>query len=247
MTTTICEKRPDLDRSGFRFFSEGDLGEAHAMAHEMLDRGLEPEGHEQLRSWLARQDERDYANSSEWIHVQWHMAVFEIAVGRLEEAHARFRRYILPLVEVGQALTDAPSLLWRLQLAGGPELELEWGPVRDVAVAHLSKVQSPYVELHNLLALAGARDLVAIDRWLDTRYERATSEVDRQLLQLAWGLRTYAHGDFEPSARLLETIADQVTGIGGSAAQNELFGSIRDRAQKLKPSWTPNVRGGAQT
>ena len=219
-----------VDSSGFRYFSAGELGAMHAMAHDMLDEGLLAEGLERLGEWL---DGRS-GGGSQWVHLQWHMAVFEIAGGKLDEAHARFQQWILPAVAAGEALTDGPSLLWRLWLAGGRSLELEWGPVRDAAINHLDSVTDPYVALHNLLALAGARDVVAIDRWLDSHYECCSSTVgDRFLLRMAWALRTFANRDFEPSATLLEEV-QLVQMLGGSRAQNELFEHIRFEASSYE-------------
>lgn len=229
MTTRppIAEHQRGLDTSGFRFFSEGAPGEAHALAHRLLDEGRERDGLRLLGDWLSRHD----GEGSQWVHLHWHMAVFEIAAGRLQDAHRRFQERILPAVATGEALTDGPSLLWRLWLAGGDELELEWGPVRDAAVRHLGQSGDPYVELHNVLALAGARDVVAIDRWLDSRYALADSERERFLLQMAWALRTFANRDWVPCLTLLASV-EKISQLGGSRAQNELFGDLRRSAAR---------------
>ena len=65
------------DVSGFGVFSQGDAGEAHVMAHRTLDEGRHELGHRLLGAWLKRHD----GAGSDWTHLQWHMAVFEIAVG----------------------------------------------------------------------------------------------------------------------------------------------------------------------
>ena len=42
------------------------------------------------------------------------MALFELLTGRDAAALARFREHILPVVSLGEALTDAPAMLWWL-------------------------------------------------------------------------------------------------------------------------------------
>lgn len=215
------------DRTGYRYFNDGEPGQAHALAHELLDEGREAEGLSLLGAWLAEHD----GAGSEWVHLHWHLAVFEIAAGRLEQAHQRFRERILPALPAGEALTDAPSLLWRLWLAGGDALELEWEAVRQAALAHLGQNSDLYVELHNLLALAGARDIPAIDRWLDAKYADADTSKACLLLQMAWALRTFANRDYEPAATLLQSVK-RVSRLGGSGAQNLLFECIRAEAAR---------------
>ena len=72
------------------------------------------------------------------------------------------------------ALTDAPAMLWRLQLAAPRPVTLAWEPVHATAVHRLTRPSAPYVELHCLLALAGAGDVDGLDRWLHGR--RATED-----------------------------------------------------------------------
>ena len=119
------------DRTGFRYFSEGSAGAAHDLAHRLLDADRVEEGWRRLGAILEELDEAD-VTGARGAHLQWHMAVFEIAVGRCAEAHARFREHLLPLVDSGQVLTDAPSLLWRLWVAGHRE-DLEWDAVAEPA------------------------------------------------------------------------------------------------------------------
>lgn len=220
------------DVSGFRLFSAteaGEAGEAHVLAHRMLDEGRMDDGHRFLGAWL----DGHRGSGLEWVHLQWHMAVFEIATGRIEEAFERFRREILPTVPAGQALTDAPSLLWRLSLAANGTVEVDWQQVGEAARARLSRSEDPYVELHNLLALAGAEDLQVLTEWLDAQMQEAHASESRSLLfRLGWGLRTYATRDYQVAAALLSSCVEQVSRLGGSRAQNELFAELAEEAAR---------------
>ena len=212
------------DVSGFGVFSEGDAGEAHVMAHRMLDEGRHELGHRQLGAWLARHT----GAGSDWTHLQWHMAVFEIAVGRWEAALARFEREIMPVATSSDdALTDAPAMLWRLWLTAPREVALPWEPLRATAVRNLGRHQSPYVELHCVLALAGARDIETLDEWL-RRHRHHTDERTRLLADLVAGLRAFSAADYALAASALDTIHHRISELGGSHAQNLLFNEIAE-------------------
>jgi len=222
MNLELMPRTRSHDVSGFGVFSQGDAGQAHVMAHRMLDEGRHELGHRLLGTWL---DGRD-GSGSDWTHLQWHMAVFEIAVGKWEAALKRFETHILPVAtQTYDALTDAPAMLWRLQLAAPGPVTLAWEPVRSTALHRLTHPSSSYVELHCLLALAGAGDVEGLDRWLHGR--RATEDPRAKLLaQMGVGLRAFAAGDDELSALVLATAVPRVSELGGSHAQNLLFEDI---------------------
>jgi hypothetical protein len=222
MTLELMPRTRIQDVSGFGVFSHGDAGQAHVIAHRMLDEGRHELGHRLLGAWLEGRS----GSGSDWTHLQWHMAVFELAVGKWDAAFARFEMHILPVAtHTYDALTDAPALLWRLQLAPPRTVELAWEHVRHTAARRLAEPIDPYVELHCLLALAGAGDVEGLDRWLRPR--RATDDPKAELLmQMGIGLRAMAEGDDELATVILTTAAPKVSRLGGSHAQNQLFEQI---------------------
>jgi hypothetical protein len=224
MNLELMPRTRTHDISGFGVFSHGDAGEAHIMAHRMLDEGRHELGHRLLGAWLEGHD----GSGSDWTHIQWHMAIFEIAVGQWEAALDRFEAHILPVAtHTDDALTDAPAMLWRLQLAAPRPVSLAWEPVHATAVRRLARPSSPYVELHCLLALAGVGDVGGLDRWL--RGRRETEDPRAKLLaQMGVGLQAFAAEDYELSAVVLAAAAPKVSALGGSHAQNQLFEQIAD-------------------
>lgn len=210
------------DVSGFGVFSHGDAGEAHVMAHRMLDEGRHELGHRLLGAWLKGHE----GAGSDWTHLQWHMAVFEIAVGRWEDALARFEREIMPVATSSDdALTDAPAMVWRLWLSAPRPVELPWEPLRAMAIRNLGKHECLYVELHCLLALAGARDVETLNQWLRVKHS-CKDDGTKLLARLVVGLRAFASADYDLAASVLDRVVARTSELGGSHAQNLLFKEI---------------------
>jgi hypothetical protein len=221
-----------FDMSGAPIFSQGDKGRAHVFAHRMLDLGRHAQGHEQLGRWLSAQT----GEGSAWVHLQWHMLVFELAVGAWHDAHDRFVREVLPAANKrGDAATDGPSGLWRLSLSAKDAVALPWQQVHASALARLGAASDPYVTLHDLLALAGAGDTESIDYW--ERHHVVEGDHGRILRAFGRALRSYAEGDFETSARTFAQALPGLPAIGGSRAQNELFVDIYKKAQSGLGQW----------
>lgn len=206
------------DISGFKIFDAGDLGHLHVVAHDMLDRGLYAEGHRLLEQGLDGQR----GDGSDWVHVQWHQLVFELALGRWQPARDRFDAHVLPAVRGHEALTDGPAGLWRLRLAAGRDVRLPWHAVHEVAVARIDDPGDPFVTLHHLLALAGAGDLDGLDGWL----ARDTTAHAPGLPSFALGLLAYSEGDWDAAASRLEQALPAVHSLGGSSGQNGLFAEL---------------------
>lgn len=208
------------DAGGYRIFSHGEMGEAHAFAHRMFDCGQIRAGRHGLETWLAGK----CGQGSEWLHLHFHLALFELESGDWHRACARFEAEILPAASSGvEALTDAPGLLWRLAIAAPEPVVLPWQPLRRTALANLERVDKPFVQLHNLLAIAGAGDVTGIDSWHESVSATAMSPGERRLLQFAPALKALAARSWREAGVLLQETAREISSIGGSRAQNGLF------------------------
>lgn len=215
------------DSSGYAVFSEGEAGAIHVVAHRMLDSDQITSGHRLLGDWLANRD----GSGSRWVHLQWHMAVFEVSLGHWQSAFARFRQHILPAVLTSyDALTDAPAFLWRLSLEVGKHGWLPWEPVRNRALMALQRPSSPFVSAHNVLALAGAGDTESLDKWIEHKTRTTVLRAEAPVIRIARGLRSYISGRYAHAAHELHGIAAQFSKVGGSRAQNELFTKLHEAA-----------------
>jgi hypothetical protein len=212
-----------LDASGHAVFSRGELGSVHVEAHRTLDEGRLEEGHRTLRAWLATHS----GTGSDWVHLHFHAAIFELALDQWDAACNRFLDHILvAATTTDDALTDAPALLWRIALSAHRPVTLPWQPLRQRALLRIHQTQDTFIQIHNLLALAGAGDLVALEQWLARRTGVAESQTEPLSEKIALTLHALVRGAFKESAERLQTIRPQLPQIGGSKAQLQLFEQI---------------------
>jgi hypothetical protein len=227
MTYRAHTTEPVRDASGFLIFSRGRLGAAHALAHRCLDEGRYRDGHRQLGRLLEGSLAGNTGQGSAWVHLQWHMMVFELAVGRWEAAHGRYLREVLPAASnTAGAVTDGPSGLWRLALSPDcpSEVALPWAQLAPGARRRMLGHSRPFAVIHNVLALAGAGEVAAIDQWL------ASDTTGGPLRLVVRAIRSFAVADYARAGMLLGTVMPHLAELGGSAGQNDLFEQLRSEA-----------------
>jgi len=211
------------DIRGYEIFSHGPSGEAHALAHRLTDTARWRLGHQLLGEWL----DTHRGHGSDWVHLQFHMAIFELALGEWDSAHHRFLSEVLPTAaSSAEALTDAPALLWRLALSAPKSVTLPWEPIRRTALAHMHETLDPFLQMHHLMALAGASDTSSIALWLRTKPRFASPKEQRVLERFALAMSALSSGAFLRAADLLVAVLPDLHEIGGSHAQNQLFDQI---------------------
>jgi len=237
LTNFALAGSPARDVGGFPIFATGEFGPAHVAAHRLFDQGRLQEGHRRLGSWLATHS----GAGSDWVHLQFHMALFEIAVGKWYAAYLRFTNEILPVAAAtGSALTDAPSLAWRLQLTAPRPVVIAWDVLRRTALRYADHPATPFVELHHLLALAGADDLENIERWLQKSCSRgARSLTTTVLTSVAVALGAWCRRDYRAAAVAIRRSAPRLHLVGGSHAQRQLFIDLERAARQRADARTP--------
>jgi hypothetical protein len=153
--------------------------------------------------------------------MQFHMALFELELGDWQAAYARFWREILPTAATTEdALTDAPGLLWRLQMTAPEGVVLPWQPLRRTALRAMTNCTSEFVQIHNLLALAGAGDSRSLERgWIRYR-ESAHGRLTRRFSRACIAI---AAGAFQQASKQLQAIQSDLAQLDGSHAQLQLF------------------------
>lgn len=221
---------PARDMSGNVIFSAGDAGAAHVMAHRLFDQNRWELG----RRWLGRWLEHKSGWGSDWIHLEFHMSLFEIATGRWDAAYARFLEEIAPAAETTElALTDAPALAWKLALEADAPVDLPWESLRSTALRRMKRPADAFVTLHNLLALAGARDVESLRQWLRARPPIAASGAQRVVAQMARALIASINGNYGRAADRLGEALPRLSSLGASHAQNQLFVALESTWRHL--------------
>src|SRR5262249_51069363 len=98
---------------------------AHAWAHVLYERGDEEGGQRFVEGWLP-----GYPRAAQLhCHLSWHLALFELAHGRVTRARDLYLESIRPGVSLSPAMptiADSASLLWRGELAGAECSHEEW-------------------------------------------------------------------------------------------------------------------------
>jgi hypothetical protein len=226
----------------------------HCVAHIYLRRDEQHDGVRVLESFLPI-----WMSVGRVIHCHnaWHLGVAYVA--QLERARARetFAHHvwgITPELIVEQA--DAIALLWRIEMAGEPVTEY-WAALADHAEAHVDERYMPFLDAHFAFALARAGRAAALEQ-LEARVEERAARNDAEALRswapvgraLIKACAAYAKGDAARAANLLDPVMQNVTVVGGSDAQVDLFRqtyfrSLLDcgRKSEAKSYWLAQTAG----
>ena len=203
-----------------------DTWAIHAVAHvlEMEGRTLEGIG------WYRDLKEHWTTAAGLAVHQWWHLALYLIERGRLDEALALYDGEIRA-AHSGAILdiVDAAALLWRLKLAG-VDVGDRWKELAPHWYAHLDDHVLVFNDIHiGLVAgLAGDRAAMArLDRSLADyaaggkgTNHAISAEVGQALLR---ALAAFASGDYARTIALMLPVRSQIRRIGGSNAQRDLF------------------------
>jgi tetratricopeptide (TPR) repeat protein len=197
----------------------------HVMAHvfemtERADAGVR---------WMQRHLDRWSVDTVVATHCWWHLALFYLAEGKLDEALALYDRHLRDGGRSGIAdLIDASALLWRFHLRGfdtgarSAELADAWAP-------HIDDGFCSFSDLHAMLAFVGAKDWDRAQRLeavLTTRYTLPTrhGETTRQLgLPATRALVAFGRGNNTVAIKLLAALPAFAHRLGGSHAQRDVL------------------------
>jgi hypothetical protein len=138
---------------------------AHAWAHVLYERGDEADGAAFVDTWLP-----GYPRDAQLhCHLSWHLALFELARGRLDRASEIYLESIRPGVALSPAmpaLADCASLLWRSELAGAEHRADHWKEVAAFAARSFPKIGIGFGDAHCAVAYAAAGEREALERWI---------------------------------------------------------------------------------
>ena len=196
----------------------------HSVTHVFFERGDAIGGGDFLGDWLTTFDRR----ATYHIHLSWHQALFELALGRYRQAVDLYETEIRPSVVAKSAgsLADSASLMWRMQIYAGVTPSVPWEEVRAQAAPAADKPGPAFRDAHAALAFAAAGDDEALGRMMDGLREiahKGNACAEQVTLPLVQGIHAFAQADYPQAVRLIEPVVGQLARLGGSHAQREVF------------------------
>jgi hypothetical protein len=221
--------------------NRSDSWATHALAHVLETRGSVQEGIAFLTSTRIDWSKARFMAG----HNGWHLALFLIEQGRLEEVLAGYDRFTAPRLADDMTLDrcDAAALLWRLELEGADVGE-RWRPVAHAWAAHTDDHTLAFNDLHAALAAARSPDPDDAPRLVRslTAYERAarghnrtvTAEVGRRLVE---GMLHYGAGRDAEAIEAILPVRYEAQRIGGSHAQRDIVNLTLIAAAERSGQW----------
>ena len=196
----------------------------HSVTHVFFERGDAGGGGGFLGGWLPGFDKR----ASYHVHLSWHLALFELALGRYQNALDLYESDIRPSVVAKSptSLADSASLLWRLQIYGGTPSPKPWEEVRDQALPAAKNTGPAFRDAHACLAFAAASDhdaLSAVAAGWGKMADEGNALAAEVMVPMIQGIEAFGQGDYQRAVSRLEPVIPQLVRIGGSHAQREVF------------------------
>lgn len=197
----------------------------HAVAHVMEMQCRTRDG----ITWM-RADPAAWSTDSFFkVHLWWHLALFHLELGEIDEVLALFdgpihgERSTMVL-----DMIDASALLWRLHLRGidvGPR----WATVADGWEPFATAGNYAFNDVHATMAFVGARRPEAVAAVLETQQmvlqgsddnEAFTREVGHPL---TLAIKAFGQGRYDETVRLIRQVREIAHRFGGSHAQRDLL------------------------
>jgi len=198
---------------------------AHARTHAYVELGQAEAGFAFLSDWLRSYDRAAILHT----HLNWHLALYELDLGRADAALARYEAAISPARATSPpmpTLADSASFLWRCELYGAGGQKLPWAEVAALGSRVFPRAGFAFADLHAAMAAAAAGDRAGVAQRIA---ELDALVADDKLPQgpivplLCRALDAYAQGDFAAAARLLQEARGDFARMAGSHAQREFF------------------------
>jgi len=211
-----------------------DVRAHHALVHvyEMLGR---PE--DGIR-WAGERAAYWTGDSAASTHNWWHVALFNLSLGRRAQALAIYDWRLRPGLERGlSALIDASALLWRMELLGADvgrrwqELAARWEP-------HAEDAYCAFSDLHAMMAFAADGRRESAEALLAAQRRRigqgGTNDAMTRLVGLpaSRALRAFGEGDYRQAAALLGGLPALAHRLGGSRAQQGIVALTLAEAER---------------
>lgn len=197
----------------------------HAVAHVMEMQSRAKDG----IAWMRSKPEDWSRDSFFAVHNWWHVALFHLELGEVDEV---LRLFDGPIYgkhsEVAFDLVDASALLWRLYLKG-VVLGNRWTVVADAWEKIIEDNTYSFNDAHAMMAFVGAGRTRGIERVLSNIDRALKSEGDNRDFTVSVGsavtqaILAFGEGDYDQAVSLLRPVRNGAARFGGSHAQRDLI------------------------
>lgn len=197
----------------------------HAVAHvlEMQDRRAEGV------AWMTEDRDRWTRDSFFIVHNSWHLALFHLGLGEIDEALALYDATVRGLgSEMAFDLADAAAMLWRLMLRG-VEVGDRWDDLADAWAAAGGEGVLAFNDAHAAMTFVGAGRMAPARAMLATQERAARGEGDnaraagRVGVDLVAGLIAFGEARYGEAVDRLRAIRNGAWRFGGSHAQRDVI------------------------
>ena len=197
----------------------------HAVAHVMEMQCRTRDG----IAWMRANPEAWSTDSFFKVHLWWHLALYHLELGEIDEVLALFDGPIR-----GERSTmvldmiDASALLWRLNLRG-IDVGQRWATVADGWEPIATAGNYAFNDVHAVMAFVGAQRPDAIAAVLETQQAVMLGSDDNEAFTrevghpLALAIKAFGQARYDETVRLIRQIREIAHRFGGSHAQRDLL------------------------
>jgi tetratricopeptide (TPR) repeat protein len=197
---------------------------AHALAHFHYENGEPAAAASFLRSWLVDYPQDGFFRG----HLSWHLALVHLQEGDIGEGQRLFAEAFAAEDHPGPALVklfDAPSFLWRAELAGHPRDAARWQALHRFAHRAFPRPGMAFADWHFALIDAVAGDPAQAEARVLEMEEMARAgryPAGPTVPALARAFVAFERRDFATAIVAIEGVYAERDRIGGSRAQIDL-------------------------
>jgi hypothetical protein len=197
----------------------------HAVAHVMEMQDRRRDG----IAWKQRNSEAWSRESFFAVHSWWHVALFHLGLGEIDQVLALFDGPIYGKTSsLVLEMIDASALLWRLYLRGVDvgnrfqTLAENWTPIATAR-------NYAFNDMHAVMAFVGANRTDPADAVLEAQRIAMEQDGDNAAFTREVGhpatlaIRAFGRGDYSETVRLLRPVRNYAHRFGGSHAQRDVL------------------------
>ncbi len=207
----------------------GDLWALHSVAHVLEMQGRSKEG----VKWLDYTPEQWAQKNPFKAHIWWHSALFMLAQGENDRALDLYDKSLCSVnSEQYVDVSNQAALLKRIELSG-VDIGDRWKALAEHSEKRIHDHMLPFRDAHFSLALAAGGSFDAARKHVESMAAFSAqgdgwrAEATRDIvIPLCEGMIAYEAGDYDKATDLFWPLRNEMSIIGGSHAQRDLFAQI---------------------